>query len=35
MAKGYKMPPKFLKKFIIRLMNKKADSDAIEFMQKK
>lgn len=33
MAKGYKMPPNFLKKLIIRLMNRKSDSGAIEFMK--
>ncbi len=35
MAKGYKMPPNFLKRFIIRMMNKKTDSGAIEHMQKR
>ncbi len=35
MAKGYKMPPNFLKKFILKLMNKKADAGAMEFMQEK
>ncbi|HQW55156.1 MAG TPA: carboxymuconolactone decarboxylase family protein [Saprospiraceae bacterium] len=34
MAKGYKMPPNFLKKFILRLMNKKKTSGAIEHMKK-
>ena len=34
MAKGYKMPPNFLKKFILKLMNRKADSGAIEHMKK-
>ncbi len=34
MAKGYKMPPNFLKKFILKLMNKKTDSGAIEHMKK-
>ncbi len=33
MAKGYKMPPNFLKKFVLKLMNKKADSGAIEYMK--
>ena len=33
MAKGYKMPPNFLKKFILKLMNKKSDSGAIEHMK--
>lgn len=33
MAKGYKMPPNFLKKFIIKLMNRKSDSGAIEHMK--
>jgi uncharacterized peroxidase-related enzyme len=34
MAKGYKMPPNFLKKFVLKLMNKKAHTDAVEHMQK-
>ena len=34
MAKGYKMPPNFLKKFILKLMNRKSDSSAIEHMKK-
>lgn len=33
MAKGYKMPPNFLKKFILKLMNKNSDSSAIEHMK--
>lgn len=33
MAKGYKMPPNFLKKFILKLINKKSDSGAIEHMK--
>jgi len=33
MAKGYKMPPNFLKKFILRIMNKKTDSAAIDYMK--
>jgi uncharacterized peroxidase-related enzyme len=33
MAKGYKMPPNFLKKFILKLMNKKSNSGAIEHMK--
>jgi hypothetical protein len=33
MAKGYKMPPNFLKKFIIKLMNRKSNSGAIEHMK--
>ena len=33
MSKGYKMPPNFLKKFILKMMNKKTDSGAIEFMK--
>jgi alkylhydroperoxidase/carboxymuconolactone decarboxylase family protein YurZ len=33
MSKGYKMPPNFLKKFILKLMNKKTDSGAIEYMK--
>lgn len=33
MAKGYKMPPNFLKKFVLRLMNKKSDSGAIDYMK--
>ena len=35
MAKGYKMPPKFLKKFILKLMNRKQDSGAKENIKKK
>lgn len=35
MAKGYKMPPNFLKMLILRMMNRKTDSAAIEFMEKK
>lgn len=34
MAKGYKMPPNFIKKLILRLMNKKNTSGAIEHMKK-
>jgi len=34
MAKGYKMPPNFLKKFVLKLMKKKSNSEAIEFMNK-
>ena len=34
MSKGYKMPPNFLKKFILKLMNKKSTSGAIEHMKK-
>ncbi len=34
MAKGYKMPPNFLKKFILKMMNRKANSGAIEHMKK-
>jgi alkylhydroperoxidase/carboxymuconolactone decarboxylase family protein YurZ len=34
MAKGYKMPPNFLKKLILKMMNKKANSGAIEHMKK-
>ena len=34
MAKGYKMPPNFLKKFILKMMNKKTDSAAIDYMKK-
>jgi len=34
MAKGYKMPPNFLKKIILKLMNKKTDAAAIEHMKK-
>jgi len=34
MSKGYKMPPNFLKKFILKLMNKKSSSGAIEHMKK-
>jgi len=34
MAKGYKMPPNFLKKFIIKIMNRKANAGAMEYMQK-
>lgn len=33
MAKGYKMPPNFLKKLILRIMNKRTDSGAIDYMQ--
>lgn len=33
MAKGYKMPPNFMKKFILKLMNRKSDSGAIEHMK--
>jgi uncharacterized peroxidase-related enzyme len=33
MAKGYKMPPNFLKKIILKMMNKKSDSGAIEHMK--
>lgn len=33
MAKGYKMPPNFLKKLILKMINKKTDSGAIEFMR--
>ncbi len=33
MSKGYKMPPNFLKKMVLKLMNKKADAGAIEYMQ--
>lgn len=33
MAKGYKMPPNFLKKFILRFMGKKTNSGAVEYMQ--
>jgi uncharacterized peroxidase-related enzyme len=32
MAKGYKMPPNFLKKLILKMMGKQTDSAAIEFM---
>jgi uncharacterized peroxidase-related enzyme len=34
MSKGYKMPPNFLKKIILKLMNKKSESDAVEYMEK-
>jgi uncharacterized peroxidase-related enzyme len=34
MAKGYKMPPNFLKKFILKMMNRKANSGVIEHMKK-
>jgi uncharacterized peroxidase-related enzyme len=34
MAKGYKMPPNFLKKFILKMMNRKANSEVIEHMKK-
>lgn len=34
MAKGYKMPPNFLKKIILKLMNKKSESGAVEYMEK-
>jgi uncharacterized peroxidase-related enzyme len=33
MAKGYKMPPNFLKKIILKMMNKKSDSGEIEHMK--
>lgn len=33
MAKGYKMPPNFLKKFILKIMNRKSDSGAIEYVK--
>jgi uncharacterized peroxidase-related enzyme len=33
MAKGYKMPPNFLKKIILKLMNRKSDSSAIKYMK--
>lgn len=33
MAKGYKMPPSFLKKFILKIMNRKSDSGAIEYVK--
>jgi alkylhydroperoxidase/carboxymuconolactone decarboxylase family protein YurZ len=33
MAKGYKMPPNFLKKFILKIMNRRTNSEAIEYMQ--
>ncbi|MGE0637196.1 MAG: carboxymuconolactone decarboxylase family protein [Bacteroidia bacterium] len=33
MAKGYKMPPNFMKKFILKMINKKTDSGAIEYMK--
>ena len=33
MARGYKMPPNFLKKIVLKLMNKKTDSGAIEYMK--
>jgi uncharacterized peroxidase-related enzyme len=33
MAKGYKMPPNFLKKIILKLMNKKSESGAVEYMK--
>lgn len=32
MAKGYKMPPNFLKKFILKMMNRKNESGAVEYM---
>jgi uncharacterized peroxidase-related enzyme len=35
MAKGYKMPPNFLKKLILRMMNRKSNSGAIEYMEGK
>jgi uncharacterized peroxidase-related enzyme len=35
MAKGYKMPPNFLKKIILKIMNKKSDAGAVEYMQNK
>jgi uncharacterized peroxidase-related enzyme len=35
MAKGYKLPPNFLKKLVLKIMNKKSDSGAIEHMQQK
>jgi len=34
MAKGYKMPPNFLKKFLLKMMNKKSNSGAIEPIKK-
>lgn len=33
MAKGYKMPPNFLKKFILKMMHKKQGSDALDHMR--
>lgn len=33
MAKGYKMPPNFIKKFVVRLMNRKADAGVMENMR--
>jgi uncharacterized peroxidase-related enzyme len=35
MAKGYKMPPNFLKKFILRIMNKKTEDGAVEYMRER
>jgi uncharacterized peroxidase-related enzyme len=34
MAKGYKMPPNFLKKFILKMMNRKADAGVLGNGQK-
>lgn len=33
MAKGYKMPPNFLKKIILKIMNKKTESSAVDYMK--
>lgn len=33
MSKGYKMPPNFLKKFILKLMKRNSDSGAMEHMK--
>jgi uncharacterized peroxidase-related enzyme len=35
MAKGYKMPPNFLKKWVLKIMNKKSRADAVEHMKEK
>jgi alkylhydroperoxidase/carboxymuconolactone decarboxylase family protein YurZ len=34
MSKGYKMPPKFLKGIIMKIMNRKSGSDAVDYMKK-
>jgi uncharacterized peroxidase-related enzyme len=33
MAKGYKMPPNFLKKFVLKIMNRKSEAGAVEYMK--
>ena len=34
MAKGYKMPPNFLKKFVLKMMNRKTNAGVLESRQK-